>query len=98
MPEGWQVQTPRTFGETVCRVWGGNGSVRPCVLKGEVCDLPIDVVELRVIPQGYEHGCRLPAHGTLTVAVGSDQVWHALENLTRSRQAVVLQRPDGDLE
>jgi hypothetical protein len=98
MAEGWQVRTAHRFDESVCRVWGGNGSVSPCVLKGEVCNLAIDVLELRVTPQGFEHGRRRPARGTLTVAVSSDQVWHALKELTRSRQAVVLQRPDGDLE
>jgi hypothetical protein len=92
---GWQVQTPRPFGEMVCRVWGGNGLVRRCVLKGEVQELTIDVVEVRVIPEHFEHGCRLPAHGTLTVDVSLHHAGYALKELAQSRQAVVLQRPDG---
>jgi hypothetical protein len=74
--------------------------VQRCVLKGETDELAIDVVEVRVVPQRFEHGCRLPAHGTLTVDVRSDEptsdrAWHALKELAGSRAAVVLQRPDG---
>jgi hypothetical protein len=95
MREGWQIQTARPFGEMVCRVWGGNGLVQRCVLKGEVEELAIDVVEVRVIPQHFEHGFRLPAHGTLTIDLSSDHAGPALTELARSREAVVLQRPDG---
>jgi hypothetical protein len=91
----WQVLPRRWFGESVCRVWGGNGAVQRCVLKGEVGELAIDVVEVRVIPQHFEHGCRLPAHGTLTVDVRSEHAWRALKELARDGSAVVLQRPDG---
>ena len=66
-----------------------------CVLKGETDDLPIELLELRLIPQRFERGCRLPAHGTLTVDARSEHAWHALKELARSRAAVVLQRPGG---
>ncbi|MDQ1465797.1 MAG: hypothetical protein QOH10_212 [Actinomycetota bacterium] len=66
-----------------------------CVLKGEDDELMVDVVEVRVIPQHFEHGCRLPAHGTLTIDVRSGHAWRALEELARTKSAVVLQRPDG---
>jgi hypothetical protein len=89
----WQVQTQRPLDERVCRVWGGGGTVRRCVLKLEAGELAIDVIELRVIPQRFERGCRLPAHGTLTVDAGSDDAWNALQELAQSRAAVVLERP-----
>jgi hypothetical protein len=69
--------------------------VRRCVLKGEVDELVIDVVEIRVVPQQFENGCRKRAHGTVTVDVRSDRVRHALVELARSQAAVVLQRPCG---
>ena len=65
------------------------------LLKGEVDELPVDVLELRLIPQRFEHGCRLPAHGTLTIDARSEHAWNALKDLARSRAAVVLQRPGG---
>jgi hypothetical protein len=89
------VQMPQRFGETVSRVWGGTGSPRRCVLKGEAQKLWIDVVEVRVIAAHFEQGCLVPAHGTLTVGVGSDDASAALQDLARSREAVVLERPDG---
>ena len=93
MLDGWQVQTQQLYFESVCRVLGGR--VRRCVLKSEIDELVIDVVEIRVVPQQFVNGCRQRAHGTVTVDVGSDRVRHALEELARSRAAVVLQRPDG---
>ena len=89
------MQTLQPFGELVSHVWGGTGSPRRCALKGEAQELLIDVVEVRVIPQHFEQGCLLPAHGTMTVDVRSDDAWLALEELARSREAVVLERPDG---
>jgi hypothetical protein len=86
---------PRPSGEMVCRVWGGDGSVQRCVLKGEGHELTVDVVEVRVIPQHFEHGFRLPAHGTLTIDLSSDHAGPALKAIARTREAVVLQRPDG---
>jgi hypothetical protein len=65
------------------------------VLKGEKRELAIDVVEVRVIPQRCGQGWRRPAHGTLTIDVRSDDTWLALQELARSREAVVLQRPVG---
>jgi hypothetical protein len=79
----------------VSRVWGGTGSARRCALRGEGDELVLDVVEVRVIPEHFEHGCLLPAHGTMTVDVRSDEARLALQDLARSREAVVLQRPDG---
>jgi hypothetical protein len=90
---GWQVQTQQLYFESVCRVLGGR--VRRCVLKSEVDELVIDVVEIRVVPQQFESGCRKRAHGTVTLDVRSDRVMHALVELARSNAAVVLQRPDG---
>jgi hypothetical protein len=90
---GWQVQTQQLHFESVCWVLGGR--VRRCVLKSEVDELVIDVVEIRVVPQQFVNGCRRRAHGTVTVDVRSDRVRRALEELARSRAAVVLQRPDG---
>ena len=78
------MQTPQPFGEVVCRIWGGNGSVRRCVLKGESKELAIDVVEVRVIPQQFLDGVRHPAHGTLSIDVRSDQARDALKQLARS--------------
>ena len=69
--------------------------MRRCMLKGEKHELAVDVVEVRVIPQHFERGCRLPAHGTLTVDIGSEGTRAALSELARSREAVVLERPDG---
>jgi hypothetical protein len=96
----WQVETQRPFDESVCRVWGGSGSVQRCVLRGEIDEVPLDVIEVRLVPQRFERGCRLPAHGTLTVDVRADhavadRAWHALKALAQSRAAVTLQRPDG---
>jgi hypothetical protein len=93
--DGWQVQAPRPLDETVCRVWGGNGSVESCVLEGAGRELTVDVVEVRVIAPRFEHGCRLPAHGTLTIDVRSDLVWQALREMARSGAPVVLHRPGG---
>jgi hypothetical protein len=98
--QSWQVETERPLDESVCRVLGGNGSVQRCVLRGETDELPLDVVEVRLVPQRFERGCRLPAHGTLTVDVRADHefadhAWHALKALAQSRVAVTLQRPDG---
>ena len=99
MLEAWEAETRRRLGELICLVWGGDGSVRRCVLKSEIRELAIDVVDLRVIPQHFEHGSRLPAHGTLTIDVRTDDDWRALTEIARSKQAVVLQRPDfGALE
>jgi hypothetical protein len=98
---GWQqVQTRKPFDEAVCRVSGGNGTVQRCLLRGETDEVPIDVIEVRLVPQRFEHGCRLPAHGTLTVDVRAgracaDEAWRALKALSQSRAAVTLQRPDG---
>jgi hypothetical protein len=92
--EAWQVQTQRPLDETVCRVWGGNGAMRRCVIKGAVSELAIDLVEMRLVPQRFERGCRLPAHGTFTVDAGSEEASHVLDELARSREAVVLERPD----
>src|SRR6476660_4217311 len=89
----WHIQMPRPSGEMVCRVWGGDGAVQRCVLKGEVHELTVDVVEVRVMPQHFEHGFRLPAHGTLTSS--PDGRGPALKAIARTREAVVLQRPDG---
>jgi hypothetical protein len=68
--------------------------MRRCVIKGAVGELAIDLVEVRVIPQRFECGCRLPAHGTFTVDARSEEAWRALNELVRSREAVVLLRPD----
>jgi hypothetical protein len=87
------VQTQQLYFESVCRVLGGR--VRRCVLKGEIDELVIDVVEIRVVPQQFVNGCRQRAHGTVTVDVRSDRVRYALMELARSHAAVVLQRPDG---
>lgn len=87
------MQTQQLYFESVCRVLGGR--VRRCVLKGEVAELVIDVVEIRVVPQQFVNGCRERAHGTVTVDVRSDRVKHALSELARSQEAVVLQRPGG---
>ena len=87
------MQTQQLYFDSVCRVLGGR--VRRCVLKGEVDELVIDVVEIRVVPQQFENGCRKRAHGTVTVDVRSDRVRHALVELARSQAAVVLQRPCG---
>jgi hypothetical protein len=99
VPTGWQVQKPQPFGEMVSRVWGGTGSPRRCALRGalegERDEIVLDVVEVRVIPEHFEHGCLLPAHGTMTVDVRSDDARLALQDLARSREAVVLERPDG---
>ena len=70
---------------------------------GEAMSLDADLTEVDewCLPyyvkmlQHFEHGCRLPAHGTLTVDVRSGQAWRALEELARTKSAVVLQRPDG---
>ena len=48
-----------------------------------------------MIAAHFEQGCLVPAHGTLTVGVGSDDAAAALQDLARSREAVVLERPDG---
>jgi hypothetical protein len=90
---GWQVQTQQLYFDSVCRVLGGR--VRPCVLKTEVDELVIDVVGIRVVPQRVVGGCRQRAHGTVTVDVRSDRVRQTLEELARSRAAVVLERPGG---
>jgi hypothetical protein len=79
----------------VSRVWGGSGLPRRCALRGERDELVLDVVEVRVIPQHFERGCLLPAHGTITVDARSDEGRLALQDLARSREAVVLVRPDG---
>ena len=85
------MQTQRLYFESVCRVLGGR--VRPCALKTGADELLIDLVELRVVPQQFVNGCRQRAHGTVTVDIRSDRVRSALEELARSRSAVVLERP-----
>jgi hypothetical protein len=79
----------------VSRVWGGSGSPRRCALRSERDELVLDVVEVRLIPQHFEHGCLFPAHGTMTVDVRADEARLALQDLARSREAVVLEGPDG---
>ncbi len=85
------MQTQQLYFESVCRVLGGR--VRRCALKTDVDELVIDLVELRVVPQQFVNGCRQRAHGTVTVDIRSDRVRSALEELARSRSAVVLERP-----
>jgi hypothetical protein len=89
----WQVQTQPSVDEAVCRVWGGR--VRRCLLETEIEELAIDVVEVRVVPQHFDGGRRLPAHGSVTFDVRSEHVWRALTELARSREVAVLRRPDG---
>src|SRR5258708_7106616 len=95
MLDAWQPQVYQPSGEMVSRVWGGNGLVRRCLLAGDDRELPVDLVEVRVVAEQFDRGSRLPAHGTVTIDVRSEHVWHALKEIARSRDAFVLQRPDG---
>jgi hypothetical protein len=95
MLDAWQPQVYQPSGEMVTRVWGGNGLIRRCLLTGQHRELPVDVVEVRMVAADLQRGYGLPAHGTVTIDVRSEHVWHALKEIARSRDAYVLQRPDG---